>query len=998
MDERRARIHDDLRGVLEGGLILESVPRAAYALDANLFEVDPLGVVVPRTVADVVHTMKYAAENGLPVHARGAGTAAAGAAIGPGLVIDFSRYLRRVVEVQAERVVVQPGVVLDELNVQLAPLGRRIGPDPLGSEVATVGGLLAIDAAGPSALRYGSIGDHLERARVVFASGETAELGPELWPAYDDEPTDLKGLIVRKLGALVRRNLDLLVQHAPRTPRYRPGYALARAASGVGIHLPRLIAGSQGTLVLTTELTLRTVPLPQAQVVLLLPFGPLADAAAAAIDAPESSPAACELFDWRLLRLAREAGTPFRGWIAEAAESALILLFEGDDPDEVRARAGRFSQRVARTGRLTADPVLTTRRADCERLMHLRRAIEPILMRLKGRARPIDALVGLTVPPAQLPEMVLRLQNIMKERDVSWALDAHAADGRLHVRPFLDLSDPADRAKLERIATDVFEAALALGGSAPVEVLAGTSGPQFLRRQFGELLPVYRGVKDAFDPQNLLNPGCVVSDDSRPATRDYRVPLSVPPVAPEEPGPSGEVAETNGTTPAVVPVLLPLLRWVGDGLIETASGCTACGLCRTREPSGRMCPSFRALRDERATPRALANLVNQLATGRLDPKLWGSEEFKESASLCTHCKLCPTECPAGVDVSTLMIEAKAAYVETHGLPPGDWALSRLELWARVASRLPILTNMILASRPTRWLLERLVGLSRRRRLPKVHRTPFVSRAARQGLHKPRSHEPGPRVAYFVDVFANYIDQEIGESVVGVLREAGVNVYVPRGQRGSGMPAWVAGDIDHARELALANLRVLGDAVRDGYTVVCSEPTAALMIRQEYLKLTDDLDADLVAANTYDVGQYLAGLDARGQLPPPSQPLRARIGYHQPCHLRALQVGTPGLDLVRRIPEVEVEFIDRGCSGMAGTFGLHRDNFMTSLRAGRGLLSRLRDGDLDLGATECSACRVQMEQGTLVRTLHPVTILGLGYGLNSSLRHRLKEPKPRRQVH
>jgi Fe-S oxidoreductase len=410
-----------------------------------------------------------------------------------------------------------------------------------------------------------------------------------------------------------------------------------------------------------------------------------------------------------------------------------------------------------------------------------------------------------------------------------------------------------------------------------------------------------------------------------------------------------------------------------------------------------MCPTFRALRDERATPRALANLVRQLAAGRLDPKLWGAEEFAESARLCTHCKLCPSECPSGVDVSSLMIEAKAAYVETHGLPPGEWALSRVELWARVASRLPLLFNALLASRPARWLLERLFGLSRLRRLPRAHRTPFVRRAARLGLTRPRPQEPGPRAVYFVDVFANHFDQELAEAVVAVLRQAGVNVYVPPRQRDSGMPALVAGDVDHARELALANLRVLGNAVRDGYAVVCSEPTATLMLRHEYLKLTDDLDASLVAASTHDVGEYLAGLDARGQLPPPAQPLRAKVGYHQPCHLRALGVGTPGLDLVRRIPEIDVEFIDRGCSGMAGTFGLHRDHFLTSLRAGRGLLSRLRDADIELGASECSACRIQMEQATSRRTLHPIKLLSLAYGHNPSLRRRLKDPRPRHKV-
>src|SRR5262249_8538337 len=249
----------------------------------------------------------------------------------------------------------------------------------------------------------------------------------------------------------------------------------------------------------------------------------------------------------------------------------------------------------------------------------------------------------------------------------------------------------------------------------------------------------------------------------------------------------------------------------------------------------------------------------------------------------------------------------------------------------------------------------------------------------------------------VDVFANHFDQELAEAVVAVLRQAGVNVYVPPGQRDSGMPALVAGDVEHARDLALANLRVLGDAVRDGYTIVCAEPTAALMIRQEYLKLTDDLDAGLVAANTMDLGQYLTGLRVRGQLPVPQHPIRARVGYHQPCHLRALDVGTPGLDLIREIPELDVEYIDRGCSGMAGTYGLKRDNFRSSLRAGRGLLNRLRVDDIELGATECGACRMQMEQGAPKRTLHPVKLLSLSYGLNPSLLRHFRDPKPRHTV-
>jgi len=984
VDDRATRIYDDLRGVLEGELLFEPIARAPYAVDAGLLEVDPVGVVVPRTEADVAHTARYAAENKIPIHARGAGTGRAGGAIGPGLVVDFSRHFGRVVEVGADRVVAQAGVVLDTLNARLAPLGRRLGPDPEGSAVGTVGGMIGVDAAGPNALRYGSTGDHVERLRVVFAGGEAADLGRELWPKFDDEPADLKGVIVRKLGALVRRNMDLLVRRASRSPADRAGYALAKAASGVGIHLPRLLVGSGGTLALVTEATLRTVPLPVSQAALLLPFARVADAAEAAGDCLDASPAACDLFDWRLTRLAREAGGPLREWIAEGAEALLVLRFEGDDPDEVARRAGRLADRVARRGRLAADPVLTARRADCDRLAGIRRAVEPLLMRANGRARPVRLVDDVAVPPAGLPEMLRRLQDLMRRHGLSWVLDAHAGNGRIHPRPFLDLGDPADLEKLEPLTVGLAEAAFDLGGTVNGAQGGGPGLAQVLRRQLGDLLPVYREIKDAFDPEDLLNPGKVLGDEAYRPGDDLRRRGGFG---------SARTATEAGVGPSSGPGAAPSLRWPDLGVLATASACNGCGVCRSSDPAGRMCPTFRALRTEQATPRAKANLIRQLAAGTLDPKLWGTEEMKQVADLCIHCNLCPQECPSGLDVSGLMLEAKAAFVQNHGLSPGDWAVSRLELFARAASRLPILTNALLASRPARWLMDRLFGLSKYRRLPKVHRTPFTRRAARLGLTRSRPQEPGPRVVYFVDIFANYVDQELAEAVVGVLRHSGVNVYVPAKQRGSGMPALVSGDVDHARDLALANLRVLGAAVRDGYTVVCSEPTAALMLRREYLKLTDDLDAGLVADNTLEVGQYLAGLDARGQLPPPETPLRAKVGYHQPCHLRALEVGTPGLDLIRRIPEIEVEYIDRGCSGMAGTYGLRREHFRTSLRAGRGLLNRLRDDDIELGATECSACRVQMEGGTPKRTLHPLKFLSLSYGLSPALRRRLLEPKP-----
>ncbi len=983
MDERRARIHEDLRGILEGDLLFEPIDRASYAHDASLYEIDPMGVIVPRTEQDVLAVLRYAGEHQIPLHPRGAGTDVSGAVLGPGLVIDFSRYFRRIISIGPDNVVVQPGVVIDVLNSQLAPLGRKLGPDPAGSESGTVGGMIGVDASGPRSLAYGATSDHVLGLRVAFANGEVAELGREAWPTFDEDAVDFKGVIVRKLGALTRRSSELIAKRSPRVPRHRAGYALGPASSPAGVDLARLVVGSEGTLALVLEATLRTVPIPTALGAVLLPFARLAEAAQAVTYCLESSPTICDLHDWRSIRLICEAVPAFRDWIPDSAGAILIVAFEGEEPEAVASRVRQFARRLARSRLLVSDPVELTKRADSERLLSMRKILEPLLMRTKRAVRPVSFIEDVAVPPRALPDFLQRLQNILKQHDMTWVLDAHAGVGRVRTLPFLDLGDERNIAKLEPIATQVYELALECGGTISSGSGCGLVRTQFLRKQFGELVPIFREIKDAFDPWNLLNPGKVIGDDPELMLRNLKL------YAPA-------VTESEVITPETV-LPLPVLRWSDRGMLETAAACNGCGSCRTRAPDARMCPTFRAMGAEAAAPRSKANLIRQLLSGTIDPKQWGTEELRKNANLCIHCNLCSRECPSGVDVSSLMLEAKAAYVENHGLSQMDWMLSRVEHLAALTSRFPIISNALLGNRTFRWMFERLFGLSRLRQLPKAHRTPFVRRAAKLGLTRPRPQDPGPRVVYFVDVYANYFDQELAEAAVGVLHQAGVNVYVPAAQRSSGMPALVAGDIDRARDLALANLRVLGDAVRDGYTVVCSEPTAALMLRNEYLKLTDDLDAGLVAQNTRDLGEYLVGLDQRGQLPLPSNPIRARVGYHQPCHLRALDVGTPGLELIRRIPELDVEFIDRGCSGMAGTYGLRSENFRTSLRAGRGLLRRLRESDLEIGASECGACRMQMEQGSEKRTLHPIKLLSLSYGLSPSLMRHFQNPKTRREI-
>ncbi|MEW4571209.1 FAD-binding protein [Tautonia sp. JC769] len=974
MDETRARVYDDLRGLLSGSLSFDPVARSPYRRDGSLFEVDPLGVVAPGSHDEVAALVRYAAAEGIPIHARGAGTNRFGAAIGPGLVVDFSAELRRIVAIGDTSVTVQPGVILDEINAQLAPLGRRLWPDPSGAWSKTIGGLIAVGGKGPRSLRFGSLSRALVRARVVFSNGESGELASE--PILGPDPTVLDEPFDRSLR---RRMATLLNWQASTSSR---GIDAAsdpyQALRGSGrLHLQRLLDGSFGTLGLMTELTLQTSTIPGGQRVLILPFSRLSEAAGAIPACLQEGPSRCELVDWRMLRLAREHDPFWEGAVPASAEAALIVEFLGDDPSLPARQARALVNRLARDPSRLNPVIEMSRGSDCERALSLRRTVEPRLMTMKGRARPTALVPALDVPPESWRDLIQQLQNVFRSLDFNWTIHGCVGSGEIRVRPFLDLSDPFCRDRMRSLSDAIIDAAERVGGRAARPNSWGITSPRRTSRG-DQVAAGFRSLKSLLDPIDCFNPG-VLEDEAQPT----------------EPRPIRSSAPPPSARPASLPILEPRLQWDDRGPLEHAMDCNGCGGCRSFDPMLRICPSFRASRREAESPRAMVGLIRDLASGRLDPSIWGSEAARKAAEHCVHCRLCEQECPSGIDVSSMMLEVKAAYAEVHGLNPSEWFLSRIELWSRLAGRVPGLYNRIIGTRSARWVLDRMVGLSKDRCLPRADRTSFVKKAEKVGLAEPAGNRSGPRVVYFLDIVANYYDHSIAEGVLAVLRHCGVQVYVPKRQRGCGMPAMVAGDLDAAREAALANLRILGSAVREGHTVVCSEPTATLMLRREYLKLTDDLDAKLVAANTMDVGHYLQGLRSRGLLPRPHVPIHAKVGYHLPCHLRALNIGMPSFDLLRQIPELDVEHVDRGCSGMAGTYGMARSHFRASLRAGRGLRHRLRHPDLELASAECSTCRMQMEQGNRKRSFHPMTLLAMSYGLLPGQMRTLREPRDRR---
>jgi anaerobic glycerol-3-phosphate dehydrogenase C subunit len=981
MDPQRQRIQEDLRGLIAGDVRCDDVFLQLYASDASLFQILPLGVVRPKSTDDVAAVLRYCHENTIPLHPRGAGTGLAGESLGRGLVIDFSAHMRQILSIGEDHVRCQPGVVHERLNTALRKRGLIFGPDPANSVVTTMGSVVAIDGSGRRWLKYGSARKQVRSLRTVLADGSRLDAGLEpLVEGFSRDPDDRRRELINRLVVLLRNNAALIERYRPKSRLNRSGYAVFDALRDDSFDLAGLITGSEGTLAVVTEMTLAVQPLPRHTGYLMLMFERMDNAARAVRDVVELEPVACDLMDRRHLGLAREVDPRYESLIPPEAEAILLVEVDGDDPTVVRDKLRRITEQVKNRKALAFEARQALSPENIELFSQLPREVTPLLHGMKGSTRPLPFVEDFAVPPEALSLALIEIQNVLKRNQVTASLFAHAGHGQLHVRPFLDLADPAHVALMDRLASELYDVVLAVGGTISGEHGDGLSRTPFMRRQYGDLCDVFREIKQIFDPQNILNPGKIVGDSLPTITHDLRsLKAETPPADPND-----------GTAPEVERELISLqLTWSPDAILQSANSCNGCGVCRAQNNEVRMCPIFRFAPAEEASPRAKANLMRNLLTGKLEPDIVKTDEFKAVADLCVNCQQCRLECPAGVDIPRLMLEAKAAYVQSNGLKLAEWLVTRYDILGAAGSLTAPLANWLIGNRQFRWLLEKTIGIAQARKLPKFASKVFMRRAKSRQLTKP-SRNAARKVLYFVDTYANYHDPQLAEALVAVFEHNGVSVYVPPSQGQSGIAMISLGAAELARKTAQQNTAVLAEAIRQGYTVVTAEPSAALCLKVEYPQLIDDEDTRLVAANTMEACEYLWSLHSGGKLQLDFKPVNAVVGYHTPCHLKALEIGSPGQQLLRLVPGLTVTTVEKGCSGMAGSYGLKKENFRNSIRAGWDLISTVREADWNAGATECSACKMQMEQGTSKPTIHPLKILALSYRIMPELNQLLHQ--------
>ena len=947
-----------LRRDLDGEVAFDDYTRHLFSRDASMYAIRPVGVVFPRHGDDVAAAVVAAGSLGVSVVPRGAGTSLAGQTVGAGLVIDMSRHLDRIHEIDPENrtALVDVGVVQDQLNSAAAEHSLVFGPDTSTSNRATIGGMAGNNSAGSGSLRYGMTIDHVRSLDVVLSDGSTARFEPvdETERAHRSARETLEGRIYRGLPDIVRRHETSIVHDFPRFWRRAGGYRLDRLADDTPFDLAKFVVGSEGTLAVATRALVDLVPKPRRTVFAVGHFTSVAAAIDATTDALECDPAQVEMMDKTILDLSRQKiEYADLGRSLEGDPAALLFVsFTGDDEAELVSLLDRLDAlwRSHGHGYHTLRAITPAQQAA---LLKVRKSSLGLLMAASvGTLRPLAFVEDTAVDPVHLTEYTQRFKQVLDRHGLTAGFYGHASVGCLHVRPFVDLADPAQRDTMRAVAIEVKDLVAEYGGVNSSEHGDGLARSEFNRDIFGEdLYEAMREVKRLFDPRNLLNPGKIVD---APAMTEHLRDAALPPAP---------------------PIRTHLRFDVAGGMRGAADRCMNIGACRKSTP-GAMCPSYIATRMEEHSTRGRANALVK-ALSEPDPSAaLADDRLHEILDLCLMCKACKSECPLGVDMATLKSETLAHHHAVHGTPLRSRVFGSIRTLNRLGAATAPLSNLPGRLSGVRRLMGRTLGIAPQRPLPVFERRTlsrwFAGRAAR------RATPTAGTVTFLADSFTSFTEPRIGQAAIELLERAGWAVRLESGGC-CGRASLSKGLVEDAKRKAARLARLLATSTDRGSPIVGCEPSCLFTLRDEHRALLpDDPHVRDVAGRVRQVEELLTEAidDGRLVLAEDSWLAGRRVLYHGHCHQKA-EVGTAAtVALLSRIPGAEIVEIDAGCCGMAGSFGFESEHYEVSMAVGGDRLFPAvlaEPAETVLAATGVS-CRQQIHHGTARTAMHPVELV------------------------
>ncbi len=908
-----------------------------YATDASPYQIVPLAVAFPKTVKQAAHVIQAAQVAGVAVIPRGAGTGLSGGVVGEGLIVDFARHNRQILDFDVERrlVRVSAGVVLDQLNQFLHPHGFRFGPDVATSSRATLGGMIANDSSGAYTPVYGTTGQHVQSLDLITADGKYAKIGPEQ-PALQPQRQMLEDLVMLN-------SLQIAERFPPGLLKRWPGYGLARAVDQPDNLVP-ILCGSEGTLAGIFSAELKVVPLPAERGVGLIFFDSVAEAMQATAALLDLQPAAIEHVDHPLFDQTRgqrefQAVRALLDLDAQPCAALLIVEFF----EHAQAKLAQMEQRKLGRRRL-----LLKNDREQNLVWAMRKAGLSLLTSCKGAAKPACFIEDAAVRPQDLPAYVGGLENLMARVGVEASFYGHAAAGLLHVRPVLDLHSPEDLKKFRQIADEVAALVRQFKGSLAAEHGVGIARTEYLREQIGpELYRVMREIKQAFDPNNVFNPGKIIGDDRYKIDRHLRLTAGRNVALPFEPHLAFAARD--------------------ESFAANLEQCNGCGGCLKQTHT--MCPTFIATGEEGMSTRGRANLIRaalELRGSGHDPLR--AAELDYALSNCLSCKACTTECPSNVNLPLLKAELLHARAKRDGLTPLQRLVSGVDTLGRLGCTLPWLANGLLGSHSFRHLFGKLFGISGERSTPA-----FAPKRFDHWFQKRTPDTSGlrGRVVLWDDTFTRYHEPNIGQAAVKVLEAAGCYVVLPQKRKCCGRPAFSVGNLDEAARLGAHNLAVLAD---DNAPIIFLEPSCYSMFAEDYRELGLP-DAAEIAARCVLFEDYMENLLKADPQALKFDHEQGRVAIHAHCHTKALTNTKNARQLAARLPNRTVTMLDTGCCGMAGAFGMLESKYELSLKIAEPLMEQIKRQPY--GTTVVlsgTSCRHQVRHLATVRTLHMAEVL------------------------
>ncbi len=949
-----------LKDAIKGDVRFDAFSRVLYSTDASIYQILPIGVVIPKDEDDIAATLRLAADAGVPVLPRGGGTSLAGQSVGRAVILDCSKYMNRILGLDpaGRRARVQPGVVQDDLNLAGRPHGLRLGPDTATSNRATLGGMMGNNSCGARSIVYGKMMDHVQVLRLLLIDGTEVHLRRGKADAPTQEPSGREGEISHAVSAIVARNRAEIERRFPKLLRRVSGYnldALLRDPAD----LISLIIGSEGTLAVITEATVGLVPQPRHTVLAVVHFAGLFDALEAVPLILPFAPSAVELIDRLVLEMTRAQLEYARRmtFVQGDPDAILIVELSGEHPDELADRVEALDQALRAAGAGYAC-VRVTSAADQDNIWRVRKAGQGLLQGIKGDAKPSTFVEDTAVPPERLAPYIRRFKAVLDAHGVRAAFYAHASVGCLHVRPLIDLKQRRDIETMKAIAAAVGDLVIEFGGTMSGEHGDGLVRSWFVERFFGpEVYAAFKEIKRVFDPPGLLNPGKIV--DAPPIDQSLRF------------GPA-YTTQPVATT----------FDWSRDGgFARSVELCSGVGACR-KTSEGTMCPSYMVTREEEHSTRGRANLLRAVLSGVLPPRELAGRRLYEALDLCLECKGCKAECPANVDMAKLKYEFLAQYYRANGLPLRAWMFGHYRQLSHLGSLAAPLSTALARSRPARWALDRVVGIDRRRTLPPFARPNFLAwwNARKRGNAEARkrdghtsSRPPRGSVALFADTFMIYNYPNVGRAAVEVLERLGYGVELAPAVC-CGRTLISKGLLGEAKEAARRNIAALLPLAGRGVPIIGCEPSCLLTFRDEVPDLVPGGEAQAVARRAFLIDEFLAEEHRRAALPLGGGRGR-RVLLHGHCHQKAL-AGLGAMLQILGAADLAAEAVDAGCCGMAGSFGFEKEHYEISMAVGeRRLLPAVRNLPLDVPMVAMGvSCRQQIAHATGRAAVHLVELL------------------------